>query len=230
MNPELAAWIIACSIRSMYRRVQIKICGLTREADVDLALSLGADYFGFIVYPKSPRGLSLERAAELAQRVPRGKRVLVDVETGTQELERYREAGFDFFQIHCGLQVGLATLAAWSGLVGADRLWLAPRVAPEDDFPLATLEFAQTLLVDTYVPGQVGGTGVVGDWGRFSELSAAHPLTKWILAGGLGPANVLQALSQTAADHLDINSGVESAPGIKDPAKLREVFQILRPT
>jgi phosphoribosylanthranilate isomerase len=213
----------------MYRRVDIKICGLTRESDVDLALSLGADYCGFIVYPKSPRGLSLDRARELAERVPAGKRVLVDVETGTEELERHREAGFDFFQIHCGLQISLATLAAWSGLVGPEKLWLAPRVPPEDSFPLAVLEFAETILVDTYMKDQVGGTGVVGDWARFNQLSTQYPQRNWVLAGGLAPDNVLQALSETGAAHLDINSGVESAPGIKDPAKLRELFRVLRP-
>ena len=214
---------------AMYLHTDIKVCGLTRESDVDLALDLGADYCGFIVYPKSPRGLSLERAQELARRVPAGKRVLVDVETGTQELERYRDAGFDYFQIHCGLQVGLATLAAWSGLVGRDRLWLAPRVAPDDDFPLAILEFAGTILVDTYATNQVGGTGVVGDWGRFSQLSAQYPQTNWVLAGGLAPKNVLSAVSQSGARQLDLNSGVERSPGIKDAAKLREVFHVLRP-
>lgn len=213
----------------MYRRVNIKICGLTRESDVDLAVSLGADYCGFIVYPKSPRGVSLDRAKELAERVPAGKRVLVDVETGTEELEQRRDAGFDFFQIHSGLEVGLATLAAWSGLVGSEKLWLAPRVSPEDDFPMITLQFAETILIDTYSKSQVGGTGVVGDWKRFNQLYAENPRTNWVLAGGLAPDNVLEAVSQTGAEHLDINSGVESAPGIKDAAKLREVFQILRP-
>lgn len=213
----------------MYRPVGIKICGLTRESDLELALSLGADYFGFIVYPRSPRGLSLERAKELAQHVPSGKRVLVDVETGTEELERYRDAGFDYFQIHTGLQVGLATLAAWSGLVGPASLWLAPRVAPDEAFPPATLEFAETILVDTYVKDQVGGTGVTGDWKRFNQLKAEHPHRNWVLAGGLAPENVLEALGETGARHLDINSGVESAPGIKDPERLRELFQILRP-
>jgi phosphoribosylanthranilate isomerase len=212
----------------MYRPVQIKVCGLTREQDVDLALSLGADYFGFILYPKSPRGLSLERARELAARVPVGKRVMVDVETGSEELEHARDAGFDYFQIHAGLQVGLATLATWSGLVGRERLWLAPRVAPADPFPEATLEFADSILVDTFAKDQVGGTGKVGDWHRFSQWQQSYPQTHWILAGGLSPENVNEAAAATGATHLDLNSGVESAPGIKDAAKLREVFRILR--
>lgn len=212
----------------MYRPVQIKICGLTREADVDLALELGADYCGFIVYPKSPRGVSLERATELAARVPEGKRVLVDVETGSEELEQRRDFGFDFFQIHTGLQVGLATLATWSGLVGKERLWLAPRVPPGEDFPKAALEFADTLLVDTFKKDQYGGTGQTGDWARFAQLQETFPDTQWILAGGLSPANVSEALAETGTRHLDLNSGFESAPGVKDEAKLREVFRVLR--
>jgi phosphoribosylanthranilate isomerase len=210
--------------------VQIKVCGLTREEDVDLALSLGADYCGFIVYPKSPRGVSLERATELAARVPEGKRVMVDVETSAENLESARAAGFDCFQIHAGLPVDRSTLAAWSKLVGKERLWLAPRVAPEDAFPEATLEFAATILVDTFAKNQVGGTGQVGDWARFAKLQHSYPETHWILAGGLSPENVAAAIASTAATHLDINSGVESAPGIKDPAKLREVFKWLRPS
>jgi phosphoribosylanthranilate isomerase len=213
----------------MYRPVQIKVCGLTREEDVDLALSLGADYCGFIVYPKSPRGLSLERAIELAARVPGGKRVMVDVETGSEELERMRDAGFDYFQIHSGLGVGLASLATWSGLVGRERLWLAPRVAPDDAFPQITLEFANTILLDTYHKERVGGTGQVGDWARFADLQTMYAHIHWILAGGLSPANVDAALAETGARHIDINSGVERSPGVKDADKLREIFRIVRP-
>lgn len=211
----------------MYLPVQIKVCGLTREVDVERALELGADYCGFIVYPASPRGLTPARAAELAARVPAGRRVLVDVETGSEELERMRDLGFDYFQIHTGLQVGLATLATWSGLVGKKRLWLAPRVPSGEAFPEAALPFANTMLVDTFNKDRFGGTGQTGDWTRFAQLQASHPETRWILAGGLSPANVLEAVAQTGARHLDLNSGVESAPGVKDHAKLREAFRVL---
>lgn len=213
----------------MVRPVAVKICGLTREADVDLALELGADYCGFIVYPKSPRGLSIERAAELAARVPEGKRVLVDVETGTEELEAYRAAGFDYFQIHAGLNLGLASLAAWSGLVGRERLWLAPKVAPGEAFGEDVLEFAGTILLDTFHQDKFGGTGETGDWSGFAVLRARLPQAKWILAGGLHPGNVLVALAATGAETLDVNSGVESSPGIKDPEKLRALFGVLKP-
>lgn len=213
----------------MYRPVAVKVCGLTREADVDLALELGADYFGFIVYPNSPRGISMERALELASRVPEGRRVLVDVETGTEDLEQRRDVGFDFFQIHAGLDVGLASLAAWSGLVGAERLWIAPRVKPADVFPEMVLEFADTVLLDTYHKEKVGGTGETGDWSGFAELKQKYPATNWVLAGGLNPQNVLDAIAATSAERVDLNSGVESEPGIKNPEKLRELFGVLKP-
>ncbi len=214
----------------MYRPVTVKICGLTRESDVDLALELGADFFGFIVYPKSPRGLSLERAVTLSQRVPAGKRVLVDVETGTDELERRRDAGFDFFQIHAGLDVGLASLAAWSGLVGPERLWIAPRLRPGDAFPESVLSFADTVLLDTYHKDQHGGTGATGDWETFSTLKQCHPSTNWVLAGGLNAANVLNAIAATGTERVDLSSGVESEPGMKNPEKLRELFGVLKPS
>ena len=98
--------------------LKIKICGLTRKEDVSLALSLGADYFGFIVYPKSPRALTLESAVGLAAEVPVEKRVIVDVEPSADDLERYQDAGFGAFQIHARSEQGVSSLADWSSLVG----------------------------------------------------------------------------------------------------------------
>lgn len=213
----------------MYRPVQVKVCGLTREADVDQALEMGADFCGFIVYAKSPRGLSLERASELAARVPAGKRVLVDVETGAEELERFRGAGFDYFQIHAGMEVGLASLAAWSGLVGRERLWVAPRIPPGESFSEVVLEFADTVLLDAFHSNKYGGSGQTGDWAMFAGLRERLPQANWILAGGLGPGNVAEALAATGAERIDVNSGVESEPGLKNPEKLRELFRILKP-
>ena len=205
---------------------KIKVCGLTREEDVDRVLSLGVDYCGFIVYPKSPRGLTLERAAELANRVPEGKRVVVDVETDSENLKRLNELGFDYYQIHAK-QADRDSFAKWSELVGKDRLWLSPHSAPEERFPEACLDFAGTILVDTFSKDQVGGTGQVGDWERFAKLQAIHPHTRWILAGGLSPDNLAQAVEESAATCIDVNSGVESAPGIKDAQKLTDLFRAL---
>ena len=104
----------------------------------------------------------------------------------------------------------------------------APRLASEDTFTEVILDYANTILIDTFVNDQFGGTGKVGDWTRFNALKERYPQTNWVLAGGLSPSNLLDALASATADHLDINSGVEIAPGIKDGEKLREAFKILR--
>ncbi len=212
----------------MVGSVDVKICGLTSERDVDLALGEGADFFGFIVYPKSPRGLSLDRAAELSARVPAGRRVIVDVDPRLDDLFRYRDAGFDRFQIHADLSAGSEAAEAWAGVVGRERLWLAPRLKPGDPFPVEVLESVGAILVDTYSSAQVGGTGKTGDWGSFTAWKRTYPQAKWILAGGLHPGNVLEAVAATGAEHIDVNSGIELNPGVKDPERLRELFRVLR--
>ena len=80
--------------------VKIKVCGLTSERDVNLAVAAGADYFGFITYAKSPRAIPLEQARELASRVPAGRAVVVDVASSPQQLSEYRDVGFVRFQLH----------------------------------------------------------------------------------------------------------------------------------
>lgn len=212
----------------MNQNVDIKVCGMTREEDVELALSLGANFLGFIVYPQSPRGITLDRAVELSALVPEGKRVIVDVETDPDDLLRYRDAGFDRFQIHASLPIDEERLARWSEIVWRDRLWLAPRVAPTDLFPEYALKYTDTVVLDTYAKDQVGGTGHTGDFERFASLKLQFEDTQWMLAGGLNPTNVLDAIARSTATRVDVNSGVESAPGIKNPEKLRELFRVLR--
>jgi phosphoribosylanthranilate isomerase len=157
-----------------------------------------------------------------------GQRVAVDVATSLEDLKRYRDAGFDYFQIHFGVDFEQSQLAEYSKIVGNEKLWLAPRLASEDTFPEDILDYADTILIDTFVKDQFGGTGKVGDWVRFNTLKERYPQTNWVLAGGLSPPNLLESLASSAADHLDINSGVESTPGIKDEVKLREAFKVLR--
>lgn len=212
----------------MESALEIKVCGLTSERDVDLALAAGADYYGFITYAQSPRAVSLQRAQELAARVPAGRRVVVDVSSSPEQLRAYREAGFDYFQIHTELSAGEELFKTWSELVGAERLWLAPRLKPGQVLPESLYAYANSFLVDTYSALQVGGTGQVGDWEQFANLRQTHPQLRWILAGGLHAGNVRDALAATGATHLDVNSGVEAAPGIKDPDKLHAFFQSAR--
>jgi phosphoribosylanthranilate isomerase len=206
-------------------RPKVKICGITRPEDAELALSLGADYLGIILHEASPRAVPFARVPALLSLIPEGKRVLVDVATPTDLLAEYRNLPFDAFQIHFDLDIAIATVAAWSGLVGRDRLWMAPRVPPQElYFPQIIMEFADTVLVDTYAKETFGGTGRTGDWQRFLDWNTLYQHKRWILAGGLGPDNIEAALDVCRPEIIDVNSGVESEPGIKDPARLRELF------
>lgn len=210
----------------MDNKINVKVCGMTREVDVTRALSLGADYLGFIVYPKSPRALELKKAAGLSASVPEGKRVIVDVEPDPVDLKRYKDAGFDCFQIHVNPFLEEPKLADYSKSVGRDRLWLVPRLAPSDPFPEQLFNHAKTIVLDTYSKDKVGGTGHTGDFVRFAKLKEQFPDITWILAGGLNAANIADAVKKSTASIVDVNSGVESAPGLKDPEKLQAFFKV----
>jgi phosphoribosylanthranilate isomerase len=202
--------------------IQFKVCGLTRAEDVKRAVEAGADFIAFNLYPKSPRHVPLGDAAELARGAPHGpKRVAVMVEPTLEELDWAQEAGFDRFQIHARADLPLAVVRGWSEAVGARELWLAPKLPPGVAFPADWLPLADTFLVDTYHAEGFGGSGKTGDWSGFAALKAAHPDKTWVLAGGLSPDNVAEARRRSGARLLDVNSGVESAPGVKDAAKLR---------
>jgi len=205
----------------------VKVCGITREADAEEALSLGAAYLGVNVWPQSKRSVDAARARELAQYIPAGKRVMVDVNTGTDVLEEWADMGFDFFQIHFDLEISWASVAAWSGIVGADRLWLAPRIPPGMRFAPPLLDFAETFLLDAYSKKEYGGTGHTGDWAGFNTLATLYHHKQWVLAGGLNPDNICQAVAQAVPDIVDVNSGVETAPGLKDVNKLKALFAAL---
>lgn len=211
--------------------VAIKVCGITNREDAELALDLGATCLGIIVYSHSPRAVPLCDVHDLLRYIPAGKRVLVDVCPTPDLLQDYRQLPFDGFQLHFDLEVAIAAVAGWSGIVGADRLWLAPRVPPDEEyFPQITMEFAHTILIDAYSRAAYGGTGRVADWQRFLDWSTLYQHKRWVLAGGLNPDNIQGALHATQAEMVDVNSGVESAPGKKDPDKLRAFFRAVRET
>jgi phosphoribosylanthranilate isomerase len=213
----------------MSKKISVKVCGITRESDIKQALSLGADYLGLIVYSKSPRALHLERAAELMILVPDGKRVVVDVGTDPFNLERYKKEGFNYFQIHVTPSLDPKILNEYLAIVGRDQLWLAPRLAPTDPFPEWMLEYTKTIVLDTYSKDQFGGTGRTGDFTRFAKLKKQFADTNWVLAGGLNPTNIATAVRESTTEAVDVNSGVEIAPGVKDSEKLRDFFQALNP-
>ncbi len=201
--------------------IQIKVCGLTSLVDADFADACGADHLGFVLHAKSPRHVSLAQFRSMAGRLPERHKVAVDVEPGSDALLAMRDAGFDRFQVHFRHDLPASSIEAWSRAVGAGNLWLAPKLPPGVDVPDAWLGLARCVLMDTFDPTLFGGTGRTGDWPKFRRHSERHPGKTWILSGGLSPENVGDALAGTGARFVDVNSGVESAPGVKDHSRLK---------
>lgn len=201
--------------------IRFKVCGLTSIVDAEFADRCGADYLGFIFYPKSPRYVSPPQYQAMAVRLPERRKVAVTVAPTLDQLGALQAAGFDFFQIHYPPETPAEQIAAWSRAVGREKLWLAPKLPPTEDVPEAARAAAKFILLDTFHAAGFGGSGQTGDWGKFARLQAAHRDNTWILAGGLNPENIGEALTRSGARFVDVNSGVEAAPGVKDEAKLK---------
>jgi phosphoribosylanthranilate isomerase len=201
--------------------IRFKVCGLTSLLDAEFADACGADFLGFILHPGSPRRIALDQYRAIAPRLAGRSKVAVSVEPTQAAMAAMIEAGFDRFQIHFGEGVPLSTLEEWSRAVGTDRLWLAPKLAPGRAVPEALLPLAGTFLLDTFQPEGFGGSGRTGDWKGFAMHRQLHSSKTWILAGGLNPENIGPALAESGARFVDVNSGVESNPGVKDHSKLR---------
>lgn len=194
------------------RRTRIKVCGFTREADLDGALALGVDAVGFVLYPPSPRAVTVARAAELARRVPPFvTRVGLFVNEDAATVERAaREAALDLLQFHGDES---AEYCERFGLP-----WIkAVRVRPETDLLECADRFrgARALLLDAWSDAW-GGSGKRFDWSLIPP-SLPMPL---ILSGGLDPDNVAEAVRNIRPSAVDVSSGVESAKGIKDVARV----------
>jgi phosphoribosylanthranilate isomerase len=208
--------------------IRFKVCGLTSLVDADFADQCGADYLGFILHPGSPRKIALDDFKALAPRLAGRKKVAVSVEPTAASLAAMVEAGFDRFQIHFRGELPVLTVEEWSRAVGADRLWLAPRLSPGQMVPEAILPLAGAILLDTFQAEGFGGSGRPGDWKSFALQARSHPSNTFILAGGLGPENIGSALKESGARFVDVNSGVEAAPGEKDHSRLKAFVQAIR--
>ena len=204
----------------MINGIRLKVCGLTSLVDAELADRAGADYLGFVLYAQSPRHVKPAQFRAMAARLPARRKVAVMVEPSAAELAGAVELGFDCFQVHFRHELAPAAVAAWAAAAGPDRLWLAPKLPPKTEVPAALLPLARTFLFDAFQPDGFGGSGQTADWTKFRWHAEAHPEKTWILAGGLNPENIGAALKATGARWVDVNSGVEAAPGVKDPAKL----------
>jgi phosphoribosylanthranilate isomerase len=201
-------------------RTRIKICGLTREADVDDAIDAGADALGFVLYPKSPRALPLERAAALAERLPPFVTpVLLFVNASPAEVQRAVERlPQALLQFHGDETPAQCTAAARPFLRAA-------RMDPGFDLLDfgARFQAAQALLLDAHVEGY-GGGGKAFDW---SLIPPNVPLPV-VLSGGLNPANVTDGVLHVRPWAVDVSSGVEQAKGVKNAALMRRFCKAVR--
>jgi phosphoribosylanthranilate isomerase len=194
--------------------VWVKVCGLTREADVAAAVDAGADAVGFIIAPASPRAVSLERARVLADGIPR-QRVLVGVDLTPDELLAAAEsAGIDGVQPHGRHSHEAARVACDAGLFVLQPVPVGPSFAAPDIVPGAVALF------DTADPVHHGGTGRTFTW----EIVASYA-GDFVLAGGLGPDNVAAAVAAVRPFGVDASSGLEAAVGVKDHGKVAAFVQ-----
>ncbi|MEZ5684575.1 MAG: phosphoribosylanthranilate isomerase [Paracoccaceae bacterium] len=202
--------------------VRVKICGLREPAHLALAAEAGAAYAGFVFFPKSPRHLSLPEARALALAAPVGlAKVALVVNASDAELDAIlAEVPVDMLQLHgAETPARVAEIRARFGL----PVMKAVGVASAADLPaLAEYEaVADQILVDAKAPEGAalpGGNGLAFDWRLIAGREWARP---WMLAGGLTPENVAEAVRLTGAWQVDVSSGVERAPGQKDPALIR---------
>ncbi len=200
-------------------RVRVKICGLTRDEDVKAAVAAGADAVGF-VFTASPRRISAETAIRLSSYVPEGVlRVGLFLDQDRSEIDRViNSVPLDVLQFHgseteqeCSV-FGLP----WLKAVAMENAESAKQA--ESDYP-----GAMGLLLDSHTTGKRGGSGKVFDW------SLSRPVAKPIwLAGGLNATNVAQAIHIVRPFAVDVSSGVEAAPGIKDTSRIRAFIKAVR--
>lgn len=201
--------------------IRVKICGLRTVADVAAVAAADAAYAGFVFFPKSPRHLTFAQARELALAAPVGlAKVALTVDATDAALDEMIEAvPLDMLQLH-GHETPdrVAEIRARYGL----PVMKAVGVADEGDlaaiFDYSTV--ADQLLIDAKPPKHAdlpGGNGLSFDWRLVAQRRWLRP---WMLAGGLTPENVAEAVRLTNARQVDVSSGVESAPGVKDAARI----------
>ncbi|KEP69905.1 phosphoribosylanthranilate isomerase [Thioclava sp. BHET1] len=200
---------------------RVKICGLRDAETLSAAVAAGARYVGFVFFAKSPRSVSIAQARDLALEVPPGvAKVALVVNPADEDLSAICDAvPLDMLQLH-GSETPerVAEIRARFGL----PVMKAVGVAGPEDLPAIARyeEVADQILLDAKAPKGAplpGGNGLAFDW----RLIAGRNWTKpWMLAGGLTPENVAEAIRLTGARQVDVSSGVESAPGVKDAGRI----------
>ncbi|HLS19786.1 MAG TPA: phosphoribosylanthranilate isomerase [Paracoccaceae bacterium] len=208
--------------------MRVKICGLTRADDLRHAAGAGADYVGLVFYPRSPRNVSVEQAAELLKVVPKGVTpvaLLVDADDAL--VDQVAALGVGMLQLHGSESPErVAAIRKRTGLPVMKVISIGGRedLAKISDYNAV----ADQLLLDARAPEgatRPGGNAVAFDWRLIAGRDWACP---WILAGGLTPENIAEAVRLTGATQVDVSSGVEYAPGKKDPARVAAFVKAAR--
>lgn len=205
--------------------VRIKFCGFTREADVDAALELQVDFIGLVFVPKSPRCLTSDQAAQLRQRIPASTKVVAltmdqprdavaaIIDAVEPQVLQFHGAEPDDFCAGFGLP--FFKTIAMGGSPSSDEVLARCAAAPS----------ALAWLFDGHAVGGQGGSGQHFDWARLTAIRAEKP---FFLAGGLDPGNVVVAIETASPWGVDVSSGIESAPGLKDHEKMRAFVRAVR--
>lgn len=204
-------------------RTGVKVCGVTTEANALACIEAGADALGFNFYPRSKRAVCLADVAPWVARLPEDiGRVAVVVQPDEALLEALQSSGlFHAMQFHGGES------AEFCARHGGDFYIKAFPLSDEASAAAALADPAPCLLLDAHAPGVFGGTGQVIDWTlAASAVCNAHRLV--VLSGGIKPSNVSTAVQAVRPTAIDTASGVESAPGVKDPALVRALVEALR--
>lgn len=206
----------------MTRDIRVKICGLTAATDVSAAVAAGAAYVGFVFFEKSPRHVTCAQARGLALAVPLGvAKVALTVDADNAALDALTElVPLDFLQLHGNESPArVAEVKARYGLPVIKAIGIAE--AADLAQIGAYSGVAAQLLIDAKPPPgatRPGGNALAFDWGLIAGRDWSLP---WLLAGGLNPENVAEAVARTGARQLDVSTGVEVAPGIKDAGLIR---------
>jgi phosphoribosylanthranilate isomerase len=204
--------------------VTAKICGLSTPETLDAAIAGGASHVGFVFYPPSPRNISIDQAEALAARVSGHSKIVglfVDPEPGLIDAVR-KVVHLDAIQLHGSEHPAMVgRLQMQHGI----EVWKAVPVRTANDLTLSHKYRGHRILFDAKPPAGSavpGGTGLRFDW---NLLEGFHHTSPWLLSGGLDARNVAEAVKTTGATLVDVSSGVESAPGVKDVDKIAAFLQ-----
>ncbi|GBQ48846.1 phosphoribosylanthranilate isomerase [Komagataeibacter sucrofermentans] len=204
--------------------VKVKICGIRDEVGLDAACAAGADWVGFVFFSRSPRHVTALQAAPLVRRLPPGgpRAIGLFVRPTDDEIRHVLDTiALDGVQIY-DTPARAAAIRARFGVPA----WLAAGIATRADLPQSCT--VDGLVIESRPPAgaqRPGGNAQVFDWSLTEGWQAPAP---WMLAGGLRPDNVCEAVARSGARAVDVSSGVETAPGIKSPALIREFVRAAR--